>query len=383
MKLTKYLTNLILSASLLSSCSPQIDKEIPQSRNCYVKSSSDNANKDTEAYKNGNNTIRTSSLYNKKEEHEHRNLEWYLDTSHIQAVDSGEIEKLKNITIAVLDTGLAYENYTDSTTGKVYMKSPDLKNIQVVSGYDFINDDSHPNDDEGHGTSITSLIAADGGAVGVAPGVKIMPIKVLDDKQRGTINILIKGIDYAVKHGADIINMSTSFPLYFVSDTLLQKSIKKAHYKGVILVGAAGNDGENEITYPARYQDVISVGSYFLKEDRRLGIAPYSNLNDKLSIMAPGGRLDLDTNKDGQPDGILAMTIKAGDPTGFGYWFQVGTSPSTAIVSGVVARLLANGCPTEEVYKILRSTPSSLDGIPVLDLAASLEKLKDYKLAQK
>lgn len=409
MKLHRYLAALALPIALLTtSCIEEPYKENPKGRGCYVEKENNTA---IESTTNAGSTIplkinigsNSSKSWEElldikiekgeKNRHEHRGLEWFLDDIHLVRSSISERKKLSDITIAVLDTGVAYEDYKDPKTGIEYKKSADLMKTKFVQGYDFINHDDHPNDDNQHGTFMTTVIAANGGTLGVASGVKIMPVKVLDKNRAGTELALIEGINYAVQHGADIINMSLAFPTDYEPSQTLQNAIRNARNNGVILVAPSGNgdlkgNGQNTINYPAKFLGVISVGAYRLTkmpgtERLERELSRYSNYGEGISLYAPGGALDQDINDDGHPDGILAMTTHPTDPKKLGYWFQVGTSPSAAIVSGVAARLLAKECPRGRIYEVLRATPNNLDGVPVVDFLASVEKIKEYKLAQK
>ncbi|MBI4508957.1 MAG: S8 family serine peptidase [Deltaproteobacteria bacterium] len=285
-------------------------------------------------------------------------LQWNL---HAMTLDPNcKRPRADGVTIAILDTGIAYEDYED-THGR-YKLAPDLQGVEFASGYDFINLDGHPNDDQRHGTHIAGVIAASRGVASIAPGATIMPIKVLDRSNSGTEIALAEGIRYAVDHGADIINMSLTFPPTYFPSRVLQAAVDHAAQHGVVMVAAAGNHGAGLVAYPAAFRDVIAVGASELPPDYvadssqrhpwsdTLGVlqrAAYSNHSFKLDVLAPAGSLLGDANGDGLPEAVLAQTHAKGNPTEFGYVFYAGTSQAAAQVSGVAALLLAENADLE------------------------------------
>ncbi|MFH0899839.1 MAG: S8 family serine peptidase, partial [Pseudomonadota bacterium] len=257
-------------------------------------------------------------------------------------------------TVAVLDTGIAYEDYSDSKG--VYALAPTLAGVEFIAGYDFVNDDDHANDDQRHGTHVAGVIAASSGIAAIAPGVALMPVKVLDGNNSGTELGLAEGILFAASSGADAINMSLSFPPTYFPSFLLQTTVDYATSQGVVMVAAAGNHGEPIVCYPAAFRDVIAVGGSDLPDDFRvsqrhgdewadivgeLRLAPYSNHSHRLDVLAPSGTITGDANGDGWPEAILAQTFSPGDPTDFHYYYYAGTSQAAAEVTGVVALVLA------------------------------------------
>ncbi len=242
----------------------------------------------------------------------------------------------KGVIVAVLDSGVAYENY------RQYRQAPDFASTRFVPGYDFIDNDAHPNDESGHGTHIAGVIAQSTnnhiGTVGVAFDAQIMPVRVLGANDKASYASLIAGIYYAVDHGANVINISAGG---MVPSVLLERAVKYAYERGVTVVAAAGNYflKGNPTTYPAAYDDyVIAVGAVRYDGQR----APYANTGSYIDLVAPGGDLTRDQNRDGYKDGILQQTF-VGNPTQFNYYFQEGTSIAAAHVAGVVALLIANG----------------------------------------
>ncbi|MEN0063888.1 MAG: S8 family serine peptidase [Myxococcota bacterium] len=270
---------------------------------------------------------------------------WHLDQLGIEGPGS-----FAQYVVAVLDTGIAYEERGS------YRKATGLAGVRFVAPADFIENDGHPNDDHQHGTHIASLIASEGAMPGVAPGVSLMPVKVLDEHNQGTEWSLVEGLHHAIDEGADVINMSLSFPLGYVPSPALREAIERAHLEGMVLVAAAGNDGAKDVTWPAASRLVVAVGASESDDVSWFAHASYTNRGPAVDVLAPGGSLDRDANQDGHPDGLLAETIDRNDPSSLGYWFYEGTSQSAALVSGAVVRLLADGIAPSDVATTLQTS---------------------------
>ncbi len=194
----------------------------------------------------------------------------------------------RGVTVAVLDTGLAYEN-----RGR-YRKAPDIQRNHITRGYDFVDNDTHPNDENGHGTHVSMTIAEatnNGfGLTGLAYGVKIMPLRVLDSEGAGDAVAISRAIRYAADHGAKVINMSLEFDTSVTASQIpeIVSAVRHAHAKGSVLVAAAGNEADTAVAYPAHTMHVISVGATTLDGCQ----ADYSNGGPGLKLMAPGGGSD-------------------------------------------------------------------------------------------
>ena len=287
-------------------------------------------------------------------------LQWHLDNDEyggINIENAWDLSTGVGVVVAVLDTGVAYEN------DGVYRQAPDLANTTFVPGYDFINDDDHPNDDNSHGTHVTGTIAQSTdnglGVAGVAFDASIMPVKVLDAGGSGTAFIVANGIYFAADNGADVINMSLGWPWWrgrmYDPGPVVHDAVKYAYGKGVTIVAAAGNERKNQVAYPAAYEESIAVGATQYDE----ALAPYTNRGSALDLTAPGGNLNLDQNNDGYGDGVLQQTFNPNtrDPADFGYWFFHGTSMATPHVAGVAALVIAAGISgPDNVRNVLQST---------------------------
>ena len=223
------------------------------------------------------------------------------------------------VTIAVVDTGVDYAH-------------PDLAG-KLVAGYDFVNNDDNPQDDNGHGTHVAGIAAASSnngaGIAGVSWGARIMPVKVLRASGGGTYATTVEGVIWAVDHGAQVINLSLGGT---GPSSSLEDAINYARSKGVVVVAAAGNTAGNFVLYPARYPNVIAVAR--------------TNSANNWEASSYGPEIDLSA-----PGTLIYSTVIGG------YDYKSGSSMSTGFVSGLAAILM--GIPGNASPDVIESQMES------------------------
>jgi serine protease len=213
----------------------------------------------------------------------------------------------RGATVAVLDSGVAYE-----TRGR-FRRAPDLRHSTFVRPFDFIDNDRHPNDSFGHGTHVAGTIAQTTGngvaTAGIAYNAKIMPLRVLDDQGSGDSAAIARAIRWAARYGADVINLSLEFPAEVraaeIPDVI--GALRYARRHGSLVVGAAGNQADFTVAYPARATSVLAVGATTITGCQ----ADYSNSGRDLDVVAPGGGADA-------PNADSVWDSQHCDPDGFG-----------------------------------------------------------------
>ena len=220
------------------------------------------------------------------------------------------------INIAIIDTGINYNH-------------PDLQ-TDYIAGHDFVNNDEDPIDDNGHGTHCAGIIAAvdnDMGVIGVAPEANLYSLKILDNTGSGSSSNLIAAIDWAIQTRYDL-NPSNNIQIISMSlgsdngVTALQSACSKAYASGILLVAAAGNDGNkggsgDSVDYPGAYSSVIAVAATDSTDKR----ASFSSTGPAVELAAPGVN-------------IYSTILN-------GYYSYSGTSMACPHVAGTAALVLA------------------------------------------
>ncbi|AFY71512.1 Thermitase [Thalassoporum mexicanum PCC 7367] len=284
--------------------------------------------------------------------------QWNLRSINIE--EAWRTTKGKNITVAVIDTGVS--------------KVKDLKDTEFVKGYDFVNDRELADDDNGHGTHVAGTIAQSTnnnyGVAGIAYQAKIMPLKVLASWGGGTITDIAEAIRFAADHGADVINMSLGGG---GETSIMREAIEYAHQKGVVIIAAAGNSSENAAAYPARYPHVVGVSATGPNGEKSF----YSNYGAGIDIAAPGGNKQ---DPDDEKSGILQNTIDPQTGQSIFAAYQ-GTSMASPHVAGVAALVKAAGVNNpDEIEQILLQSARTIEedglnyyGSGQLDAAAAVD----------
>jgi len=271
----------------------------------------------------------------------------------IQADLAWDIHKgSTSIIVAIVDTGIEYTH-------------DDLSPHYVSLGYDWVNGDNDPMDDNGHGTHCAGIVAAvmdNGiGVVGVGQ-VSIMAEKVLDSDGSGTAEWVANGIVHAADVGAHIISLSLGA---YYDYTIIKDACAYAWDKGVLLVAAAGNDNTDDPHYPSAYDTVISVAATNRNDEK----ASYSNYGSTIELCAPGG-----------DRGYYRRTYILSTYIDNSYAYAYGTSMACPHVSGLAALVwsYASDLTNEQLRLHLRDTADDL-GDPGWDPYYGYGRINAYR----
>lgn len=249
--------------------------------------------------------------------------------TNIHAYRGWALDDRFSAVVAVVDTGVRLDH-------------PDLQG-QLVGGYDFVDEDTTPQDGDGHGTHVAGTIAAatdNGlGVAGVCPACQIMPVRVLDDDGYGTAFGVTRGIVFAADYKAKVINLSLGGPY---SRTIVDALIF-ATQEGVLPVCAAGNwsSSDPEAGFPASNDLCIGVAATTVRD----GLAWFSNYGTWVDIAAPG-------------EAIYSTSLPEYDE----YTWLSGTSMATPHVAGVAGLLAGSGMNSAQIRARLLQTADPVTG---------------------
>ena len=256
-----------------------------------------------------------------------------------------------SVIVAILDTGVEYQH--PDLKNRIWTNTKEIANgidddqnglIDDILGWDFAEDDNDPIDLHGHGTHVAGILGADAnnqvGFAGIDWNCQIMPLKVVRDNNTSSYSDYAQAVYYATDQGAQVINLSLTS--YSYSQTL-EDAFQYAHQRGVTIVAAMANNGDNTIHHMAKSQYTIAVGASTPADKR----ASYSNYNDYIDVIAPGAYI---------------YSLNAADYSDDKKMLN-GTSQSTPMVSGIASLLIAqnsNRTP-DMIKKIIRATAE--DGV--------------------
>lgn len=273
------------------------------------------------------------------------NVNWNLSMINVES-DLIEKKDANKIKVAIIDSGVDYTN--GIKVKKRYNLVPGEDNINIL--YE---------DRTGHGTAVAGVIAANsnngGGIDGIDPYVDLYSVKVLDSENRAPVSRVVEGIYWAIEQKVNIINLSLGTT---DNSFALEKAVKDASDKGILIIAAAGNDSKN-IQYPAAYKEVISVGSITSKGK----VSESSAGEEKAELVAPG--------EDVVASSFLDGVIKVG-----------GTSIAAPHITGVAARLWAKDTTKSKEYirkMLLNTAKKTEDGARLVDLKYALDNYNEFK----
>lgn len=324
---------------------------------------------------------------------------WALARVNLPDTGSPVYEFADPVIVGIIDTGIDW-HHPDLPWDALWKNEDEIPDngidddgngyIDDVIGWDFAGNSDSPYDHDGHGTFVAGLIAAehgnDIGIDGINPNARIMVLKALNNFGRTRASMVAEAIIYGADNGARILNLSVAGPGF---PSVVQDAVDYATAKGVLVVLAAGNRGEDvRQAQPALLRNVLLVGATDANDNR----AVFSNVGDPVTVVAPG--VDVVSLRAANTDFLYASgdtkyvpgdAIMGDDGR---YYRGTGTSFAAPVVSGV-ASLLQSQQPrltAEQVTRILQQSAYDVGapgkdihtGYGIVDASAALRSSPDY-----
>lgn len=295
--------------------------------------------------------------------------QWGLTKIHTEEAWNTLNESQKNeVLLATVDTGV--DRSRSDLSSRIWADPDETPGdgidndgngyVDDTWGWDFVNNDNNPVDDQMHGTAVTSVMVAaqdNAGMVGICPWCKVIAVKVLNAQGSGTLDVVASGIIYAAQNGARVINLSLAGS---AGAQTLEDAVNFAWDQGAVVVAGAGNNGQNITMYPAAYANAMSVASTNSGDKHSC----FSNYKAGfISVAAPG-------------EAIYVIDINSA--TGYNYYS--GTSLSTPHVSGLAGLIFGQdpGLSNAQVRSIIENSAVDL-GSPGVDAAFGHGRIDAYR----
>lgn len=252
----------------------------------------------------------------------------------------------QDVVVAIIDSGIQLDH--PDITNQLWRNAGEELNgvdddgngyVDDVFGYDFVNYDSNPSDDYGHGTHVAGIVAAtrnNNMGIAGAANVRVMACKVLAADGNGADSGIIAALEYAINNGADVINMSLGGGSY---NAAFDEVCSRAYARGILVVAATGNEYASQIGFPSSLSSVVAVGATDVNDQ----VADFSNVGQGIELVAPG------------------VQILSTYP-GSSFEYLDGTSMATPYVAGLAA-LILSAHPQMDVQTLRGTLASTADDI--------------------
>ncbi len=280
------------------------------------------------------------------------NNQWNFQQIEMEAAWDINRGGIPSVIVAVIDSGVAYENFNQ------FGRAPDLAGVNFVHPFDFVDNNTHANDQDGHGTHVCGTIAQSTnngyGSTGIAFNCSIMPLRVVGSEGTATHGDIAEALRWAADHGARIANMSLGGT---GGTSTVSNALRDTFNQGMLSFASNGNDADDPdwntgIDFPANDTNCVAVNATRLDRTRSY----YSQYGSGAELSAPGGDTRVDQDGDGHTDGVVQESYGNSFNTFRFYWWQ-GTSMASPHAAGVGALIASMGVTEPTVIRnLLRET---------------------------